>query len=78
MTLSTLRKEYVVGAGSAEELLAWTEAIARAKALSIKQSLGHAPMSTSDEYANRSGAFLTQKRLDRETEEMERRPAENF
>lgn len=77
MMLSTLRKEYVVGAGSNEELVAWIDAFARAKSISIKQQLGHAPLSASDEYANRSGALLTQKRLDQETEAMERRPAES-
>ena len=72
MTLATIRKEYYVGAGSAEELEAWIDAIARAKSHSIKQQLGHVPQSDSDDFANRSGAFLTQRRLDRESEEVER------
>lgn len=72
MVLSTIRKETVVGAGSAEELEAWVEAISRAKSHSIKQQLGHVPQSDSDDFANRSGAFLTQRRMDRETEEVER------
>jgi hypothetical protein len=71
MVISTLRKDYVVGAGSAEELAAWIHAVAVAKARVIKQQLGHAPLSDSDAFANRSGDLLTQKRLNRETDELE-------
>ena len=78
ITLSTLRREYVLGAGSAEELQGWIDDITAAKSLVIKQGLGHAPVSEGDEFAARAGEFLTQKRLDRETDELERRPASNF
>jgi len=71
MTLSTLRKDYVMGAASREELQAWMDVIAVAKNRAIKQQLGHLPLSESDAFANRSGDLLTQKRLDRETDEVE-------
>jgi hypothetical protein len=71
MVLATLRKEYIIGGDSPELLREWIDAISRARALTIKQELGHASQSESEAFANRSGAFLTQKRLDRETEEVE-------
>lgn len=71
MILSTIRKEYVIGCESEAELQEWITAIAHAKSLTIKQELGHAPISDSEAFANRSGAYLTQKRIERETDEAE-------
>lgn len=71
MTLSTIRKDYVLGAVDVETLQLWIDAIARARALTIKQELGHAPVSDSEAFANRSGAFLTQRKLDLEQEQVE-------
>jgi hypothetical protein len=71
MVLSTLRKEYVLGGVDQADLEEWIAAMAKARATTIKQELGHAPISATQAFANRSGEFLTQKGLERENEAAE-------
>jgi len=68
-TLSTLRKDYTLASETAEDRDLWIAKINQAKALAIKQNLGHAPISQDDRVANENGDWLNEKRLEHEREE---------
>ncbi len=64
--ISTIRKEYLLKAGSLERRNEWIRRLRRAKERSIKVSLGHATQSAADKAARRHGQELFQQGLRRE------------
>eukprot|EP00742_Colponemidia_sp_Colp-10_P008635 GILJ01009365.1.p1 GENE.GILJ01009365.1~~GILJ01009365.1.p1 ORF type:complete len:201 (-),score=25.87 GILJ01009365.1:176-778(-) len=62
--LSSIRKDFIISAGSADERSAWIRAIRAAKERSIKERMGHLPMSAGDRTANKAGSYLFKQQLD--------------
>ena len=64
--ISTIRKEYLLKAGSPERRNEWIRRLQRAKERSIKVSLGHAQQSAADKAARQHGQELFRQGLRRE------------
>lgn len=60
--ISTITKEYLFAAETTDERDDWVRRLLRAKGMVIKQSLGHAPVASSDKSANKTGSYLVQRR----------------
>lgn len=63
--MSTLVHEYTFGCASADERRAWIAKLRSHKQISIKQQMGHAPITADERWAASSGQHLVTRKQER-------------